>query len=79
MSWNDNLQDASLRGIAFKVDSDEATFGRRVQVHEYPNRDKPWAEDLGRATRRFSVQAYLIGDDFFEQRNRLIEAIEKPG
>lgn len=79
MSWKDNLQDASLRGIAFKVDSDEATFGRRVQVHEYPNRDKPWAEDLGRATRRFNVQAYLIGDDFFEQRNRLIEAIEKPG
>ncbi|WP_275269281.1 DNA circularization protein [Pantoea ananatis] len=79
MSWKDNLQDASLRGISFKVDSDEATFGRRVQVHEYPSRNKPWAEDLGRATRRFSVQAYLIGDDFFEQRNRLIEAIEKPG
>ncbi|WP_039659690.1 DNA circularization protein [Pantoea sp. MBLJ3] len=79
MSWKDNLQDASLRGVPFKVDEDEATFGRRVQVHEYPNRDKPWAEDLGRATRRFSVQAYLIGDDYFEQRNRLIEAIEKPG
>ncbi len=79
MSWKDNLQDASLRGIPFKVDEDEATFGRRVQVHEYPNRDKPWAEDLGRATRRFRVQAYLIGDDFFEQRNKLIEAIEKPG
>ncbi|MCP1440483.1 prophage DNA circulation protein [Erwinia persicina] len=79
MSWKDNLQDASLRGVAFKVDEDEATLGRRVQVHEYPNRDKPWAEDLGRATRRFSVQAYLIGNDFFEQRNRLIEAIEKPG
>ena len=79
MGWKDNLQDASLRGVPFKVDEDEATFGRRVQVHEYPNRDKPFAEDLGRATRRFSVQAYLIGDDFFEQRNRLIEAIEKPG
>jgi len=79
MSWKDNLQEASLRGVPFKVDEDEATFGRRVQVHEYPNRDKPWAEDLGRATRRFSVQAYLIGDDFFEQRNKLIEAIEKPG
>lgn len=79
MSWKDNLQDASLRGVPFKVDEDEATFGRRVQVHEYPNRDKPFAEDLGRATRRFSVQAYLIGDDFFEQRDRLIEAIEKAG
>ena len=79
MSWIDNLQDASLRGVPFKVDEDEATFGRRVQVHEYPNRDKPWAEDMGRATRRFSVQAYLVGDDYFEQRNRLIEAVEKPG
>lgn len=79
MSWIDNLQDASIRGVPFKVDEDEATFGRRVQVHEYPNRDKPWAEDLGRATRRFSIQAYLIGDDYFEQRNRLIEAVEKPG
>lgn len=79
MNWIDNLQDASLRGVPFKVDEDEATFGRRVQVHEYPNRDKPWAEDMGRATRRFSVQAYLVGDDYFEQRNRLIEAVEKPG
>lgn len=79
MSWIDNLQDASFRGVSFKIDGDEATFGRRVQVHEYPNRDKPWSEDMGRATRRFSVQAYLIGDDFFEQRNRLIEQIEKPG
>ncbi|MEN3753818.1 DNA circularization N-terminal domain-containing protein [Mangrovibacter sp. SLW1] len=79
MSWTDNLQDASLRGVPFKVDEDEATFGRRTQTHEYPGRDKPWVEDLGRATRRFSVQAYLVGDDYFEQRNRLIEAIEKPG
>lgn len=79
MSWIDNLQDASLRGVPFKVDEDEATFGRRVQAHEYPNRDKSWAEDMGRATRRFSVQAYLVGDDYFEQRNRLIEAVEKPG
>ncbi|MFT4271277.1 MAG: DNA circularization N-terminal domain-containing protein [Pantoea sp.] len=79
MSWIDNLQDASIRGVPFKVEEDEATFGRRVQVHEYPNRDKPWSEDLGRATRKFSVQAYLIGDDYFEQRNKLIEAVEKPG
>ncbi|NKG32124.1 DNA circularization protein [Erwinia rhapontici] len=77
--WKDYLQDASLRDVPFKVSEDEATFGRRVQVHEYPQRDKPFAEDMGRATRKFSVQAYVIGDDFFIQRNKLIEAIEKPG
>ncbi|WP_315710042.1 DNA circularization protein [Brenneria uluponensis] len=79
MSWKDYLQDASLRGVPFKVSSDEARFGRRVQVHEYPNRDKPYSEDLGRATRRFSVEAYVIGDDFMIQRNKLINEIEKAG
>ncbi len=32
-------------------------------VHEYPNRDKPFTEDLGRATRRMTINAYLVGDD----------------
>ncbi len=78
-SWRDSLQSASFRGVPFSVDSDESTFGRRVQVHEYPARDKPWTEDLGRATRRISVNAYLIGDDYPARRDRLISAIETAG
>ena len=78
-SWRDRLQPASFRGVTFSVESDESTFGRRVQVHEYPGRDKPWTEDLGRATRRISVNAYLIGDDYPEHRDRLIAAIETAG
>ncbi|PKH22294.1 DNA circularization protein [Enterobacterales bacterium CwR94] len=77
--WKERLQPASFRGVAFSVDSDEGSFGRRVQVHEYPLRDKPWTEDLGRATRRFTLTAYLVGQDFMTQRDRLIAAIEKPG
>lgn len=77
-SWKDNLRPASFRGVPFQVD-DEGTFGRRVQVHEYPNRDKPYTEDLGRAARRFTINAYLVGDDFFEVRDRLIVAIDTPG
>lgn len=79
MSWKDNLRPASFRGVPFQVDDDEGTFGRRVQVHEYPNRDKPYTEDLGRATRRFTINAYLVGNDFFEARDRLIVAIDTPG
>ncbi|BAN97989.1 phage tail/DNA circulation protein [Plautia stali symbiont] len=77
--WKDNLRPASFRGVPFQVEDDEGTFGRRVQVHEYPNRDKPYTEDLGRATRRFTINAYLIGNDFFEDRDRLIVAIDTPG
>ncbi|HGO4162413.1 TPA: DNA circularization protein [Serratia marcescens] len=79
MSWIDRLQPASFRGVPFNVEEDEGTFGRRVQTHEYPGRDKPYTEDLGRATRRFNVSAYLIGDDYFELRDRLIQAVETPG
>lgn len=78
-SWKANLRPASFRGVPFQVEDDEGTFGRRVQVHEYPNRDKPYTEDLGRATRRFNIGAYLVGDDFFEARDRLIVAIDTPG
>lgn len=77
--WQSRLRPASFRGVPFKVVDDEGTFGRRVQVHEYPNRDKPWTEDLGRATRRININAYLIGDDYFEQRDKLITAIETAG
>ncbi|WP_041867280.1 DNA circularization protein [Sodalis glossinidius] len=77
--WKNKLHPASFRGVPFQVDDDEGTFGRRVQVHEYPNRDKPYTEGLGRATRRFNIGAYLVGDDFFEARDRLIAAIDTPG
>jgi len=79
MGWIDNLQAASFRGVPFKTTDDEGTFGRRVQTHEYPNRDKPYTEDLGRATRRITISAYVIGEDFALQRDKLIEVIERPG
>ncbi|HCJ3312695.1 TPA: DNA circularization N-terminal domain-containing protein, partial [Escherichia coli] len=41
MTWKDRLQDASFRGVPFKVEEESAGTGRRVETHEYPNRDKP--------------------------------------
>lgn len=79
MAWTDNLQPASFRGVPFKTSDDEGTFGRRVQTHEYPNRDKPYTEDRGRATRRITISAYVIGEDFALQRDKLIEVIERAG
>ncbi|WP_123008369.1 phage GP46 family protein [Escherichia coli] len=42
MTWKDRLQDASFRGVPFKVEEESAGTGRRVETHEYPNRDKPY-------------------------------------
>ncbi|HHG0355951.1 TPA: DNA circularization N-terminal domain-containing protein, partial [Escherichia coli] len=48
MTWKDRLQGASFRGVPFKVEEESAGTGRRVETHEYPNRDKPYTEDLGK-------------------------------
>jgi prophage DNA circulation protein len=79
MTWKDRLVEASFRGVAFKTEDEGATVGRRVETHEYPNRDKPYTEDLGKVTFKPNITAYVIGDDCFEQRDRLIEALNKSG
>ncbi|MEV3830220.1 DNA circularization N-terminal domain-containing protein [Aeromonas allosaccharophila] len=79
MSWKDRLQAASFRGVAFKVDGDDLQIGRRTVLHEYPGRDTPSVEDMGRETREYAISAYLIGPDFMAERDRLIEALEQVG
>lgn len=79
MAWRDNLQRASFRGVAFLVDAHEANLGRRVQVHEYPLRDKPYAEDLGRKSRTLTVEAFVLGADYMAARGALLTAVELGG
>jgi len=79
MTWRDQLQKASFRNVPFEVESDDATIGRRVQVHEYPQRDLPYAEDLGRKARERSITAFVIGDDYLAKRDALLAAFEKAG
>lgn len=86
MSWRDDLQPASLNGVRFGVLGDESRFGRRTALHEYPKRDKPYAEDMGRATRRMTISGFLIENSFvygggavLAQRDALVAAAERPG
>lgn len=76
---SDDLRPASFRGVAFHVQASDMGAGRRNQVHEYPQRDKPWVEDLGRATREISFDAFVVGADYVAQANKLIEALEAEG
>jgi prophage DNA circulation protein len=79
MAWRDQLQAASFRGVAFEVDGHEGSFGRRAVVHEYPQRDKPYVEDLGRKARGIALEAYVIGTGYTASRDALIAALEQPG
>ncbi|MBI1407292.1 MAG: hypothetical protein GC145_14350 [Caulobacter sp.] len=79
MAWRDNLRPGSFRGVPFQVPSHTKELGRRTEVHEYALTDEPWAEDLGRETRRWMLQAYVIGPDYMAARDALEAALEAEG
>lgn len=79
MGWRDQYQAASFRGVPFYVERAESEFGRRTQLHIFPNKDLPYSEDLGRRPREYSLDGYLLGDDFYAQKDKFVEAIEAPG
>ncbi|MSU98472.1 hypothetical protein EB795_31910 [Pseudomonas mandelii] len=78
-TWRDELQPASFRGVPFWVDTDNMPVGRRTQLHEYPQRNKPKVEDLGERTRIIQQNGFVIGDDCFFQRDNLLHALNAPG
>lgn len=75
----EKLQPASFRGVAFKVNASEIGAGRRTQLHEYPQRDKPYVDDLGRGTREIGVTAFVVGEDYVDQAKAVLGALEEPG
>lgn len=80
MSWKTGFTArGSFKGAAFWVQQAELEVGRRVQVHEYPKRDMPLAEDLGRKARKIQIEAYCLGDDYMEERDALVAAVEEAG
>ncbi|MEC5343654.1 DNA circularization N-terminal domain-containing protein [Brenneria populi] len=81
--WTEHLQPASFRGVPFAVVSADGAFGRRQAVHDYPYRDMPWIEDMGRSARRITIRGFIVqssqsyaASDVFTQRDSLIAACE---
>ncbi len=79
MTWKDSLRPGSFRGVAFHTEDRSAKTGRRIALHEYPKRDSPFPEDMGKDTRKFSVKVYLVGEDYMSARERLMQACEQAG
>jgi prophage DNA circulation protein len=50
-----------------------------VQLHEYPGRDVPLAEDLGARAHEHRLEAYVLGDDYMAARDALIQACTAAG
>jgi len=79
MSWRDNLSPGSFRDAWFECESSGATLGRRTALHEFPGRDDPEVEDLGRAARQFTLELYVLGPQYMAARDALLEALDMEG
>lgn len=78
-TWRDKLRSAAFKGAAFEVETHDSESGRRAEVHEYPNRDIPYVEDLGKRAETFTVEAFVIGDDYMDKRDALKDACTSYG
>lgn len=79
MSWEDQLRPASFRGVGFLVDSHSTKVGRRRARHVYPRRDLPFFEDLGGRPQPYSIDAYVLGDEYMAARDALLRACREEG
>lgn len=78
-TWRDSLLHASFRGVGFFISSTAVPIGRKGQLHEFPQRDEPYFESLGKQSQVHTVTAFIVGPDCFEQRDKLLQALEAPG
>jgi len=80
--FRDNLVPASFRGAVFHVETSSRASGRRTVVHQYPKRNLPYSEDMGREAVRWQFTGYLIlgdkgiGGGFLGSIANLIGALE---
>lgn len=79
MAWEDNLLDASFRGVTFDCLRTQDSAQRDTASHEYPYLDGADVEDLGRKARRISMSAMFFGKDYENRLQAFIKELDKPG
>jgi prophage DNA circulation protein len=88
--WRKALMPASFNGARFHCEANARESGRRTVLHQFPKKDLPYAEDMGRAAREFSVRGYCIvfpydseytlySRDYRRSRDALIAQLEAEG
>lgn len=75
MTWRDRLRPASFGGVPFEVELAERAGGRRVGVHQFPQRDTPFVEDLGAEARSIRIEGFILGDDFVARTQQLVDRL----
>ena len=71
---------ASFKGVEFEIRNEAITeAGRRVILHEYPNSDERFVEDIGQIPPKFRLEAFVHGRDFLVRAEALRAALDEEG
>jgi len=58
--WRTKLLPANYKGRLFHTEAGNKESGRSIVLHEFPKKDLPYAEDLGKRATEFTVRGYCI-------------------
>ncbi|HEY7417292.1 MAG TPA: DNA circularization N-terminal domain-containing protein [Ktedonobacteraceae bacterium] len=88
-AWRRDFKPASFRGAKFHCEANSIESGRRIVQHEFPKKELPYAEDMGRKAGAFTLRGYCISyprddDDLFARdyrlsRDKLAKALNAEG
>jgi len=78
-TWRDAMLPASFRGVSFLIPQTSVPVGMKGPLHEFPQRDTPFFEQMGKQAQVHKMTAWVVGDDCFERRDKLLEALQTPG
>ena len=58
--WRDQLLPASFAGQPFHCEANSREGGQRIVTHEFPKKDLPYSETMGRRAMQFTIRGYCI-------------------
>lgn len=93
LPFRDDWITASYKNAQFFAEATSRDNGRRIITHEFPKKELPYSEDMGRKAKTFTIRAYCItypytmdGDegglynvDYRVPRDQLLDALESIG
>lgn len=88
--WRDGWMPAHFDNRLFHVENGARTSGRRIVTHQFPKKDTPYSEDMGRIATAFDVKGYIISfgrdtglplymRDYRIARDQLMERLDQRG
>ena len=76
MGWDQQIERASYRGVAFDCQAADDDLSRRLAEHVYPYRNGSDFEDLGRAARTTRLRAVFLGVEYLADLGAFLQVVD---